>query len=84
MEHIAERLAAMVAELRERRDWEVVMAAEGAGQYVQDHRDAAAYRQIDRQVDALAKAWDRMIALLEKTGAQAQKIEASCENFYGD
>jgi hypothetical protein len=60
------------------------MAADVAGQYVTDHNDKEAYRAIDREVNRLAKAWDRMITLLDKTIAKAEAIEGSCENFYGD
>jgi hypothetical protein len=84
IEHVSEQLAAIVADLRSRRDNEVSMAAEILPQYVTDHNDKAAYRAIDRQVNALARAWDRMIALVERTEVRAIQIEVSCENFYGD
>ena len=83
-EHVSEVLKQMAEDLYKRRDNEVMMASEILPQYVTDHNDTAAYRAIDKQVTRLARSWDRMIALLRKTAEQAAKIEASCENFYGD
>lgn len=84
MLHIAETLQTTLEEMRRNRDNEISMASEVRMQYITDHNDKAAYREADREVNRLAKAWDRMIALLEKTVASAEKIEASCEGFYGD
>jgi len=67
-----------------RRDSEISTAAEGMVQYITDHRDKEAFRRVDREVKALARAWDRMIDLLDKTSKKAAEIEASVENFYGD
>ena len=60
------------------------MASEVAGQYVTDHNDKSAFRRIDREVNVLAKSWDQMISLLERTVARAEKIETTPANFYGD
>ena len=84
MEHISEVLNELVADLRKSRDNEISMAAEVAGQYVTDHNDKAEYRRIDREVTRLARAWDQMIAHLERSASRASVIEAKCENFYGD
>lgn len=83
MELPSTTLLDLLNQLRAQRDSEVSMAAEVLPQYVTDHNNKAAYRQIDRQVNALARAWDRMIALIERTQLAAEKIEASCENFNG-
>lgn len=84
MEHVSDTLSELREALSKARDNEISTASEVLGQYVTDHNDTAAYRRIDRQVNQLAKAWDRMLARLEKWETEAQKIEASCENFYGD
>jgi hypothetical protein len=84
MDHVSEVLAQLRDELISNRDDEISIASEVACQYVTDHNDTAAYRAIDREVNRLAKAWDRMIAMLDKAVIQAVKIEGSCENFYGD
>ena len=84
MEHVTETLSGILEELRKNRDNEISTTAEVLGQYVTDHSDKQAYKNIDRQVNQLARAWDRMIALLERTVTPAEKIEGSCENFYGD
>ncbi len=84
MNHISTTLGELLADLRKNRDNEISMASEVLGQYVTDHNDTDAYREIDRQVNQLARSWDRMIAKLEKWEAEAIKIEESCENFYGD
>lgn len=84
MEHVSTTLSTMRAELYAARDNQISMASEVAGQYVTDHNDRDAYRAIDREVTRLARAWDRMIACLDKWEAEAKRIEASCENFYGD
>jgi hypothetical protein len=83
MEHVSDQLYEILADLRKNRDSEVSMAGEVAVQYL-DHYDKPAYREIDRQVAQLARSWDRMIRLVEKTAVAAEKIEASCEGFYGD
>lgn len=83
MEHVSATLNELREALAKARDNEISTAAEVLGQYVTDHNDTTAYRAIDRQVNQLARAWDRMIAKLEKWEAEAAKIEASCENFYG-
>jgi uncharacterized protein YukE len=51
---------------------------------VQSHHDAHAYRQIEKNCNALARALDRMIEKLNKWEGEARKIEQSVENFYGD
>jgi hypothetical protein len=84
MTHVSDTLNQLREELVKSRDSEISMASEVMGQYVTDHNDAGAYREIDREVNRLAKAWDRMIAKLEKWEAEAVKIEGGCENFYGD
>jgi len=81
---VSEELATIRQALEARRDDEISMASEVACQYVTDHNDAAAYRRIDREVARLAKAWDLMIAKLEKWEEQAEKIEKSVDNFYGE
>lgn len=84
MTHISDTLEQLREELQSARDSEVSMLAEVLPQYVQDHNNKAAYRDIDQQVNALARAIDRMIAKLGKWQAEAEKIEQSVENFYGD
>jgi hypothetical protein len=84
MEHVSESLNAILAEVRQNRDNEVSMAAEVLPQYVTDHHDKDAFRSIDRQVATLARSWDKMIALLERTVLSARRIEDAPENFYGD
>lgn len=64
MDHISETLQSLANDLRQRKDSEVSELAFVLPQYVQDHNDTAAYRAIDKQVNALARAYDRMIALL--------------------
>ncbi len=83
-EHISTVLEELAAELSKRKDSEVEGLSFVLPQYVADHNDKAAYRAIDKQVNALAKAYDRMIALIEKTAKQAQVIEQSVDSFYGD
>jgi hypothetical protein len=82
--NVSQTLAEMLKSLQDNRDNEVSMADEVLGQYITDHNDAAAWREKDRQVNQLARAFDRMIVKLEKWQAEAEKIEASCDNFYGD
>ena len=84
MERVSEKIQRMLEVFRCERDGELSMAEEVLCQYVTDHNDKAAYRAIDRQVNALAKAFDRMEKLLTDTIAKADKIENSVENFYGD
>jgi hypothetical protein len=84
MDHVSIVLSRLKNDLYSARDNEVSMASEVLAQYVTDHNDAQAYRDIDRQVNQLARAWDRMISRLEKWQAEAEKIEAQAENFYGD
>ncbi len=84
MKHISEVLDELQSALVAARDSEISTAAEVLTQYITDHQDKAAYRRVDRQVTRLALAWDRMIGRLEKWQAEALKIEASCESFYGD
>lgn len=84
MEHISTVLSSVLDDLRANRDSEVMMLAETLPQYATDHNDKAAYRDIDRQVNALARAWDRMISLVEQTVPKVQKIETSVVSFYGD
>ena len=81
---VGEELAAILETFRSQRDNEVSILAEVLSQYVQDHRDTAAYRDIDRQVNAFACGLDKMIGRLAKWQAEAEKIEGAVENFYGD
>jgi hypothetical protein len=78
------KVSAKLAELREElykaRDNEISMANECASQYVTDHGDKSSYRDIDRAINRLAKAWDKMIDKLDKWTVEAEKIEASCDN----
>jgi prefoldin subunit 5 len=84
MEHISQQLQVMRDALYKARDNEVSMASECGSQYITDHNDADAYRELDKSVNRLARAWDKMIAKLDKWTEEANKIEASCDNFYGD
>jgi hypothetical protein len=86
MEHVSDMLKAKRQELFDARDGEIQMASEVLGQYVTDHNDKSAYREIDRKVNKLARAWDKMIALLDKAIERAEAIEQKSDdfNFYGD
>ena len=84
MIHISEMLEAKAAELRKERDSEVMMASEVAVQYISNSQDREAFKRADREATKLAKAWDQMIALLERAAQRAFEIEQKCENFYGD
>jgi len=84
MEHVSEVLESLITDLRKNRDNEVCTAGEVLVQYITDHSDKEAYREVDRQVTRLARAWDLMIAHLERSLARAVVIEGKCENFYGD
>lgn len=52
--------------------------------YIDDHNDKSQWRAKDQQVARLVKAWERMIKKLEDWGDEAERIEASADNFYGD
>jgi hypothetical protein len=82
--NVSASLEEMLDRFQRDRDNEISALAEVLPQYIQDHNDRAAYREVDRQVNALAKALDRMIAFLRKSVKQADAIEKSVENFYGD
>jgi hypothetical protein len=84
MTHVTAALDELLDELRANRDSEVATLAEVLPQYVTDHNDREAYKDIDRRVNALAQVWDKMIALLERTSKRAAEIEASVDSFYGD
>lgn len=81
---VSEILAQLHDELSKARDGELMMASECLTSYVQDHNDQAAWRENERAINRLAKAWDKMIAKLEKWQAEVSAIEASADNFYGD
>lgn len=81
---VSQTLAEMRLELSRRKNQEVCMASEVRMQYITDHKDKAAYRRADAEVNKLAKAWDKMIAKLEIWEQQATAVESSCEGFYGD
>lgn len=80
---VSELLEQLAEDFFKRRDYEL-MAAQDAYQYITDHRDRAAFREVDRQINALARAWDRMIDKLQKWAKEARAIERSVPSFYGD
>ncbi len=82
--NVTDTITQLLEEFRAKRDSEIDALSFVLPQYVTDHNDTAAYRNIDKQVNQLAKGLDRMIALLEKTAIQSAKIEGSVENFYGE
>jgi two-component sensor histidine kinase len=82
--HISDLLAACAKDMRDRRDNEISTAGEVLVQYITDHNDKAAFQEVDRKVNALARAYDRMIVKLDKWTEEARKIEESCDNLYGD
>ena len=84
MEHVSDTLSDLREALYRARDNEISMASECGSQYITDHNDTQAYRDLDREVNRLARAWDRMITKLDKWHDEAVKIEGACENFYGD
>lgn len=84
MTHVSEQLNDILAELVSARDNEIMMASEVGCQYITDHNDRDAWRDLDRRVNKLAHAWDKMIARVEKWQVEAERIENSCDNFYGD
>ena len=81
---VSEEIGAMLDTFRGNRDSEIQALAEVLPQYITDHNDRDAWWNCDRQVNKLATALDKMIARLAKWQTEAQKIEASVENFYGD
>ena len=81
---VSEQLHEMLATFEANRDNEVSMLAEVLPQYVTDHNDRDAYRRIDRQVNALSRALDKMIKLLATARDKAEAIESSVDSFYGD
>lgn len=81
---VAEILSQLHDELSKARDNEISMASECLAQYVTDHNNKEAWKDNKRAVNRLAKAWDKMIAKLDKWQAEASAIEASADNFYGD
>ena len=84
-ERISETLDDILTWLHANRDNEVQMCAEILPQYIQDHNDKQAYRDVDKQVKALGKAWDKMITLITKARQQVAAIENQPDiNFYGD
>lgn len=83
-QHVSEQLAAMRNDMVKRRDAEISMSSEILDSYITDHRDTKAYKDNERKVNALARAWDKMIDRLNKWEAEADKIEGSVDNFYGD
>jgi len=80
---VSEQLKEILDELRSRRDQEITMAHEVGSQYIADHNDQEAWRLLELQVNALARAWDRMIVEIQKWIVRAEKIEGSVDNFYG-
>src|SRR6516165_2135447 len=84
MERIADKLTELRNELFRNRDNELMTLAESLSSYISNWNDSSTYRENERQVNALARAIDRMLALLDKTIAQATKIENSVDSFYGD
>lgn len=81
---VAEILSQLHDELSKARDNEIQTASECLAQYVTDHNDKEAWKDNERAVNRLAKAWDKMITKLDKWQAEASAIEASADNFYGD
>jgi uncharacterized protein with von Willebrand factor type A (vWA) domain len=81
---ISELLKDAREHLARNRDNEVMTASEVLSQYITDHNDKEAYRENERQVNRLTKAIDKMIAKLQRWEAEANTIESSCGNFYGD
>lgn len=82
--HVSNVLGELRDNLQKKRDNEVSIAHEVGSQYITDHNDRDAFKRLDRSVNQLARAWDRMIARLDKWIADAERIETSCDNFYGD
>jgi hypothetical protein len=83
--HVSETIESMLTDFRLLRDREIEGLAFVLPQYVADHNDKQAYRDIGRQVNQLARSLDRMIAALTQWQKKAKAIEQSCEkNFYGD
>jgi hypothetical protein len=72
------------AELRKKRDSERMLASEVALRYITDHHDREAFKRANREATKLARAWDQMVELLDRTADRACGIERKCENFYGD
>lgn len=84
MQHVSEALREMRDELNKARDNEISMTDECLSQYITDHNDRHSWQRKDRTVNRLARAFDKMIARLDKWQAEAEVIERSCDNFYGD
>lgn len=82
--HVSQMLNQALDELRANRDNELSMYGEVLSQYVTNHNNKSAYRENDRKVNKLAKAFDRMERFLERAAKQAEAIELSADNYYGD
>lgn len=81
---VSETLAELQKQLAEARDGELMIADECLTGHITDHNDNGTWREKERAVNRLAKAWDKMIAELGKWEAKAASIEASVDSFYGD
>ena len=57
---ISNTLTELADQLAKNRDSEIVMADECLSQYITDHNDRDAWREKDRQVTRLARAWDQI------------------------
>ena len=82
MVNVIERLKELRDQVSNERDSELEGLAYVLPQYVTDHRDRTAYRQIDRQCNALARAIDRTIAVLDRAIADVEKAEGKINSEF--
>lgn len=80
---ISDILNDLASDVDDKGDEEVSLLSEVLPQYVQDHNDAAAYRDIDRQVNALSRAYQRIVTKITKCADDVKKIEKSID-IYGE
>jgi hypothetical protein len=81
----SERLRELAIETDKMREQEVTLAEEVLPQYIIDHNDREAWRDVDRQVNALNRQWEKLVSVIEKAADAVRKIESDPNvNLYGE
>ena len=83
-ERISGIIRGLARDIERKKDSEVSEYQSCAVQYITDHRDRDSYRAIERNASRLARAYDRMVKLLDRTALNVELIEDSVTSFYGD
>ena len=83
MKVVSELLSDLIEQVEKESDTAISKLEYVLPQYITGHNDNSAYKEIDRTINAPARAWQHIVATLRASETKVRKAENSVDNLYG-